>query len=165
MRHCLHLKLSHSSEVTIDEDTIDAVITVPEDSKIIAQGLDTDLDYIEFFTAENVELGDYIEYKNFINDDHYSKVSKRTTLTANKIDLTDTTPNNLSDDGYVIQCSAKSGEGMLDILEMIANLESNFNSTEQSQQFVQNTDKGENKGKKANDEKAESILKEFRGKF
>jgi GTPase SAR1 family protein len=83
-----------------------------------------------FFVIDVTKESDYLEYKEFVKDDYYSKVSERTTLAANKTDLTDTIPNHLSDNGYVIQCSAKTGEGMLDILEMIANLEGNLNSIE-----------------------------------
>ncbi len=79
-----------------------------------------------FYVIDVTKKEDYSEYKEFVAE--YSKqnplVMNKTTLTANKVDLTDSMPTYLDEHRYYIQCSAKTGEGMLDVLEIIANIES-----------------------------------------
>jgi GTPase SAR1 family protein len=118
-----------------------------------------------FFIIDITNKNDYSEYLKFIkeNANLYPNLLDIITLITNKIDLIKNIPTYLDEKKYFIKSSAKSGEGMLDILEIIANLEGKTESVEQI--------KGENrevKGKadgKSDDEKAESLLEEFQGKF
>ena len=75
-----------------------------------------------FFVVDITKDPDYQEYKEFTKDINirYPKLKDKITLTANKVDLTDSIPKHIDEDKYFFICSAKTGEGMLDILETIA---------------------------------------------
>jgi hypothetical protein len=84
-------------------------------------------------------------------------------LITNKIDLMDSIPNYLNTDNFYIRSSAKTGEGMLDILEILANLEGQSIPVEQNES-VKPVNKEQNNNQ-ADDQKAESLIDEFQGKF
>ncbi len=117
-----------------------------------------------FFVIDVTKEQDYREYEDFIKDyqDNYPQISKKAVLTANKIDLAKTIPTYLSNVTIPIQCSAKTGEGMLDILEMIASHRNEAEAVIQPQRIDQSN--GEQTINNE-EEKAESILREFQGKF
>ncbi len=112
-----------------------------------------------FFVIDVSKVTDYQEYQDFLRK--YPNGSNITVLTANKSDLIETIPNQISNDEAAIICSAKTNDGMLEILEAIASLK----------------DEAEFKGRKIlspskidqpnqdDQEEVESILKEFKGKF
>jgi GTPase SAR1 family protein len=119
-----------------------------------------------FFVIDVTIESDYSDYKNFLteNSEKYSHLTDITTLIVNKIDLHNSFVE-FEENGYIIKCSAKTGEGMLDILEMISSLEINIDSSTPTQ-VEQKSDMKKGTTKKIRDEqKAESLLKEFQGKF
>lgn len=119
-----------------------------------------------FFVIDVTKESDYSDYRNFLaeNSEKYSHLTDITTLIANKVDL----PINFvefKENGYIVKCSAKTGEGMLDILEMISSLEINIDPQTVSQ-VEQKSEMGKSTTKTVSDkQKAESLLKEFQGKF
>jgi GTPase SAR1 family protein len=107
------------------------------------------------------DFNEYLEFMKGLTED--SEIRKKTILIVNKTDLVLSTPDFLHSENIQINCSAKSGEGMLDILESIAGLK---NETEVSSP-IQRIEEAEQKENSFSDdiEEAESILKEFQGKF
>jgi GTPase SAR1 family protein len=112
-----------------------------------------------FYVIDISKESDFQEYQEFVKE--YPNASNGTILTANKVDLVENLPKEITEIEEAIICSAKSNEGMLEILEAIASMRN----------------KAEYKGrntlsiteKKVDDEEdseeVESILKEFEGKF
>ena len=118
-----------------------------------------------FFIIDITSPSDYSEYHDFLdkNTELHPYLLETTTLIANKTDLIESLPSHLNEEKFYIKSSAKTGEGMLDILEILANLEEHTESVEgkKSTERV-----GEEKIKnQTDDEKAESLLDEFEGKF
>lgn len=118
-----------------------------------------------FFVIDITKEDDYSEYLEFINENSelYPYSSEITTLIANKTDLIDSIPNYLDIDNYFIRSSAKNGEGMLDILEILANLEGQTKPLEPNKSAERVNENQLND--QTDDEKAESLLDEFQGKF
>ncbi|MFX1283633.1 MAG: ADP-ribosylation factor-like protein [Promethearchaeota archaeon] len=117
-----------------------------------------------FFVIDVTKEKDYSEYVDFIEEyeGNYPQIAQMTVLTANKIDLVQKIPTHLNNVTIPIQCSAKTGEGMLDILEMIASHRNEAEAVIQPQRIEQsNSEQTINN----DEEKAESILREFQGKF
>ncbi|MFX0123892.1 MAG: hypothetical protein ACFFAE_09660 [Candidatus Hodarchaeota archaeon] len=86
-------------------------------------------------------------------------------LTINKIDLITTNPDYLSDISTShIFCSAKTGEGMLDILEAIASYKKEAEAEVPSSRRNERI-KDENLTDSDENENIDSIIKEFQGKF
>jgi len=115
-----------------------------------------------FFVIDVTKENDYNEFIGF--QDAYPEFKSRLTLTINKVDLITTKPDYLSNiSTEKIFCSAKTGEGMLDILETIASfkkeaeVETSFSHGKRiKEESVVNKDK---------EEDIDSIINEFRGKF
>jgi 50S ribosomal subunit-associated GTPase HflX len=83
-------------------------------------------------------------------------------LTINKIDLISTNPDYLCDISQNhIFCSAKSGEGMLDILENIASFKKEAEVQTPLVLHSETTDESVSNDR----ENINSIIKEFQGKF
>ena len=118
-----------------------------------------------FFIIDITKEDDYSEYLEFINENSelYPYSSEITTLIANKTDLTDSLPGYLDIDNYFIRSSAKNGAGMLDILEILSNLEGQTKSLEPNKSAERVSE--DQSSNQTDDEKAESLLDEFQGKF
>jgi GTPase SAR1 family protein len=118
-----------------------------------------------FFVIDVTNEKDYEEYQKFVYD--YQKdhpwIPQKTILTVNKIDLLTTIPDYLKEKNRKIQCSAKTGEGMLDILENIASF------TDKAEAKLHREPSGRSEIDRASDEeekeKADSILRKYQGKF
>ena len=106
------------------------------------------------------DLNEFISYR-----EAYPEYSENTMLAINKIDLISTNPDYLSEiSAPSIYCSAKTGEGMLDILEAIAS----FKKEAEVELPLNQPSKSTDSESDANtDEKItiNSIIKEFNGKF
>jgi len=118
-----------------------------------------------FFIIDITKEDDYSEYLEFIKENtelspHSSEI---TTLIANKTDLIDSIPTYINIDNYYIKSSAKNGEGMLDILEILANLEGKTKSSEPNKSTERVSEDQLNN--QDDDKKAESLLDDFQGKF
>ncbi|MFX1506552.1 MAG: ADP-ribosylation factor-like protein [Promethearchaeota archaeon] len=116
-----------------------------------------------FFVIDVTKENDYNEYLQF--HEAYPAYRSFSLLTINKIDLITTTPDYLSNISHThVFCSAKSGEGMLDILEAIASfkkeaeVETHLSHRSESPSVESIVDKDEKKD-------IDSIMKEFEGKF
>ncbi|MHA1945494.1 MAG: ADP-ribosylation factor-like protein [Candidatus Hodarchaeales archaeon] len=112
-----------------------------------------------FFVIDITKETDYNDYQQFIKDygNDYPFINRNTTLIGNKLDLVSIIPDRFAKLESFIPSSAKNGEGMLDILEIISSHKDIVNSKTNSVQ-VERDDKREK-------EEAESLLKEFQGKF
>ncbi|MFW9996580.1 MAG: ADP-ribosylation factor-like protein [Candidatus Odinarchaeota archaeon] len=112
-----------------------------------------------FFVIDMTKDSDYREYQHFIEEysSDYPSIVENTTLIGNKRDLAQAIPDNLHEAKSFISSSAKNGEGMLDILEVIASYKKEVDAKSRLLSAEQE-DRGE-------EEKAESLLKEFQGKF
>ncbi|MFW9995768.1 MAG: ADP-ribosylation factor-like protein [Candidatus Odinarchaeota archaeon] len=118
-----------------------------------------------FFVIDVTNDKDYEEYQKFIDD--YQKdhpwIPQKTILTVNKLDLVTEIPGYLKEKNVKIQCSAKTGEGMLDILENIASFR------DEAKAKLPREPGGRSENDQVNDEeekeKAESILRKYKGKF
>lgn len=116
-----------------------------------------------FFIIDVTKKKDFEEYNELIerSKTQYPHLSKKITLVGNKIDLITNIPSSIAGLESSILCSAKEGEGMLDILEEIASLRSIAEST-----FLPNdkNDPDEDSYEKEK-EKVEEILKDYQGKL
>ncbi|UCE14455.1 MAG: hypothetical protein JSV04_04575 [Candidatus Heimdallarchaeota archaeon] len=74
-----------------------------------------------FYVIDVTHETEFNEYLQFLNENQDS--AEKTTLIANKTDLTAEVPLHLHEMKSVIYSSAKNGEGMFDILESIARLQ------------------------------------------
>jgi GTPase SAR1 family protein len=116
-----------------------------------------------FFVIDVTKENDYNEYLRF--HEAYPAYRPLSWLTINKIDLTATTPDHLSNISQNhIFCSAKSGEGMLDILENIASFKKEAEVEIPLSQPNESIDV-ESIVNKDEKEDINSIIKEFNGKF
>ncbi|MFX1538941.1 MAG: ADP-ribosylation factor-like protein [Promethearchaeota archaeon] len=117
-----------------------------------------------FYVIDVTKNSDYDEYVEFIeqHQDTYPEIKEKIVLTANKMDLTNTSPTHLKDVNSLIKCSAKTGEGMLDILELIA---SHKNEAEAIKRRIEPVKEILLNDKNEEEERIESILKEFQNKF
>ncbi|PWI47168.1 hypothetical protein CEE45_13205 [Candidatus Heimdallarchaeota archaeon B3_Heim] len=118
-----------------------------------------------FFVIDITNKSDYLEFHDFLNENAELNpdLLETTTLITNKIDLIETPPTHLNEENFFIKSSAKTGEGMLDILEILANLEGQTNSLEQDKSVKRVSEEHPNNQTDA--KKAESLLEEFQGKF
>ena len=106
-------------------------------------------------TSEN-EFKDYQQFKKE-NEKEYPFIKHRATLIGNKADLITTLPEYLQNYKNFISSSAKNGDGMLDILEIIAQ----FKDKLKAKPSHTPTEKlGLNEK-----EKAEILLKKYKDKF
>ncbi|MFX0205448.1 MAG: ADP-ribosylation factor-like protein [Candidatus Hodarchaeota archaeon] len=116
-----------------------------------------------FFVIDVTKENDYTEYLHF--HETYPAYRSLSLLTINKIDLITMPPDYLSNISQNhIFCSAKSGEGMLDILEAIAS----FKKEAEVETPLRHRSEGfsmENIADKDEREEINSIMKEFEGKF
>ncbi|MHA2246306.1 MAG: ADP-ribosylation factor-like protein [Candidatus Hodarchaeales archaeon] len=116
-----------------------------------------------FFVIDVTKENDYNEYLNFREE--YPEYSSLSFLTINKIDLISTNPDYLSDvSERHIFCSAKTGEGMLDILEAIASLKKEAEAEALSSRWNESINE-KNTIDNNEEENVDSIRKEFQGKF
>ena len=118
-----------------------------------------------FFIIDITKEDDYTEYLEFVKESNelHPHLSGNIMLITNKIDLMDSIPNYLNTDNFYIRSSAKTGEGMLDVLEILANLEGQSIPAEQNES-VKHVNK-EQDNNQTDDQKAESLIDEFQGKF
>jgi GTPase SAR1 family protein len=118
-----------------------------------------------FFVIDITKEDDYKEYLEFVKDntEFHPDLPEEIMLITNKIDLIDSIPNYLNTDKFYIRSSAKTGEGMLDILEILANLEGQSIPAEQNESAK--AVKKEQNNNQTDDQKAESLIDEFQGKF
>ena len=109
-----------------------------------------------FFVIDVTKQEDFKDFQEYLVK--HKDFSQKTTLTVNKMDLIENVPDYITPIDSIINCSAKNGKGMLDILETVAY----FRISEVSQISSQDTigESGEN-----DKEKAETILKKYQGKF
>jgi GTPase SAR1 family protein len=116
-----------------------------------------------FFIIDVTKKTDFEEYTDLINRSktQYPHLYKKITLIGNKIDLLTNLPSYITDLESSILCSAKEGEGMLDILEEIANLKSNSESTLTPIKKTETDEKSSPNEK----QKVEELLKSFQGKL
>ena len=116
-----------------------------------------------FFVVDGTKENDYNEYLNF--SEAYPEYSSLSLLNINKIDLISTNPDYLSDiSERHIFCSAKTGEGMLDILEAIASFKKEAEAEAISSRRNESINE-ENDADNNEEENVDSIIKEFEGKF
>ncbi|MFX1514949.1 MAG: ADP-ribosylation factor-like protein [Promethearchaeota archaeon] len=116
-----------------------------------------------FFVIDVTKEKDLDEFISF--QESYPEHRSYTLLTINKIDLISTNPDYLSDfSNNNIFCSAKTGEGMLDILEAIASFKK---EAEVELPLNQRGVSIDAESEADDDEKlnVNSIIKEFNGKF
>ncbi|MHA2033040.1 MAG: ADP-ribosylation factor-like protein [Candidatus Kariarchaeaceae archaeon] len=118
-----------------------------------------------FFIIDITKENDYTEYLEFVKETNelHPQLSEKLMLITNKIDLMDSIPNYLNTGDFYIRSSAKTGEGMLDILEILANLEGQIKSLERKESSERVSE--EINSNQNDDKKAESLLDEFKGKF
>ena len=117
-----------------------------------------------FFIIDVTKENDFNQYLEFMKGfKEESEITKKIILIVNKTDLVSSIPDFLQSENRQINCSAKSGEGMLDILESIAGLK---NEAEVSSPIrrIEEVEQDENINSD-DEEEAETILKEFQGKF
>ncbi|UCG03917.1 MAG: AAA family ATPase [Candidatus Heimdallarchaeota archaeon] len=115
------------------------------------------------FVIDVTKENDYNEYLTF--QETYPAFRSLSLLTINKVDLITTNPDYLSEiPEDHIYCSAKTGEGMLDILEAIASFkkmaEAEIPLSQQNE--ISSKESAANSNEK---EDVDSIIKEFQGKF
>jgi len=112
-----------------------------------------------FFVIDISKESDFKEYQNFVQE--YPNADRYTILAANKADLVTTTSRQISDIESAIVCSAKTNDGMLEILEEIASMRNEAEFKGRSKQITQR-----NAASNQDDpDEVESILSEFKGKF
>jgi GTPase SAR1 family protein len=118
-----------------------------------------------FFVIDATKESDYKEYCDFLNqyDKQYPLTVQKAILTVNKIDLVPNVLDHYKEGKSLITCSAKTGDGMLDILEAISSLKDNIESF-QDPKLKFTSKKGQISIEKEQD-KVRSILQEFNGKF
>ncbi|MHA1976585.1 MAG: ADP-ribosylation factor-like protein [Candidatus Hodarchaeales archaeon] len=116
-----------------------------------------------FFIIDVTKKTDFEEYIDLIkrSKTQYPHLYTKITLIGNKIDLLTNLPSYITDLESSILCSAKEGEGMLDILEEIANLKSNAESTLPPIKKTETDEKSSPNEK----QKVEELLKSFQGKL
>jgi GTPase SAR1 family protein len=116
-----------------------------------------------FFIIDVTKEIDFEEYTELIKSvaDTNPILSKDITLIGNKMDLVSVTPSHLDDLEHKILCSAKEGDGMLDILEAIASLRNDTDSA----RSVSNKPQLKEKMRIEEKQKVEGILKSFQGKL
>ncbi|MHA1966543.1 MAG: ADP-ribosylation factor-like protein [Candidatus Hodarchaeales archaeon] len=114
-----------------------------------------------FFVIDVSKNKDFQEYEKFIQD--YPSVSNITLLAANKTDLIQAIPNHISPIESAIICSAKTNDGMLEILEAIASMKEK--AEYKGQKLPPTSAENKRKPNQNDPEEVESILKEFQGKF
>ncbi|MFX1283611.1 MAG: ADP-ribosylation factor-like protein [Promethearchaeota archaeon] len=75
-----------------------------------------------FYVIDITKKSEFTDYRQFLDDFNHSypQLTEKTTLIANKIDLTIKIPEHFKEIKSIILSSAKNGEGMFDILETIA---------------------------------------------
>ncbi|MFX1507601.1 MAG: ADP-ribosylation factor-like protein [Promethearchaeota archaeon] len=116
-----------------------------------------------FFVIDVTSKNDFENYTLFIKENKklFPHIMERTTLIVNKLDLVPTTPPYVQQN-QTIECSAKTGEGLLDLLEFIAN----FKDVAEAKVVINNA---EDVSDKISDDKdleiAEAVLKKYEGKF
>ncbi|MFW9905072.1 MAG: ADP-ribosylation factor-like protein [Candidatus Thorarchaeota archaeon] len=116
-----------------------------------------------FFVIDVTKKNDYEEFLSF--HEIYSEYRPFSLLTINKIDLINSYPDYLSNISQNhIFCSAKTGEGMLDILEAIASFKKEAEVEIPLSQPSESINV-ENIADKDEKEDINSIIKEFDGKF
>ena len=108
-----------------------------------------------FFVIDAAKDDDWEEYQK------YKEKLTKFTLIANKRDLLKSTLNQSSDKEVGILSSAKTGEGMFDILEAVANLRKEAEVSSSPTSVVGK----ESKPTKDEEKLAKSIIKEFEDKF
>jgi GTPase SAR1 family protein len=118
-----------------------------------------------FFVIDVTKESDYKEYCDFLDQYHeqYPIIIQKAILTVNKIDLVLNVPEHFKEGKSLITCSAKTGDGILDILEAISSLKENIHHP-QYPELKSTSKEGQISSEKEEDE-VESILKEFNGKF
>jgi len=118
-----------------------------------------------FFVIDVTTESDYTGYHDFLKqyNNSYPIISQKTILTVNKIDLVSSVPEPFKEGKSLITCSAKTGDGMLDILEAISSLRNNLEHHQDSKLKITNNEREISIEKE--EDKVKSILKEFNGKF
>jgi tRNA U34 5-carboxymethylaminomethyl modifying GTPase MnmE/TrmE len=107
---------------------------------------------------------DFEDYKRFITENQTRLLpnSERITLIINKMDLVSSVPTYISQTNGFIECSAKTGEGLLDILEQI----SKFKDVAEGKIYIDSKNKIEDQSSETEDiEYARAVLKKYEGKF
>ena len=117
-----------------------------------------------FFVIDVTSKNDFESYALFIkeNKDLFPHIMEHTTLIVNKLDLVPSTPSYIQQKNQIIECSAKTGEGLLDLLELIAN----FKDVAEAKVVINHAN--DVPGKISDDEEleiAEAVLKKYEGKF
>ena len=115
-----------------------------------------------FFVIDITQENDFDQYLAYLeqNASILKKLNQKTTLCANKNDLVEELPSYFQPKNSHIICSAKDGEGMLDILEAIGHFKDKAEVDLASS--LPQTDKKE---EKLEDEKVQSLVDKYDGKF
>jgi len=117
-----------------------------------------------FFVIDVTNKQDFEDYKIFIaeNQTIFLPNSERITLIINKMDLVSSVPTNISQKNGFIECSAKTGEGLLDILEQI----SKFKDVAEGKIDIDPKNNIDDQfSEKKDNEYARAVLKKYEGKF
>lgn len=118
-----------------------------------------------FYVIDVTKESDYKGYYDFLNqyNEQYPIIKQKAILTVNKIDLVKKIPDHFKEGKSLITCSAKTGDGMLDILEAISSLNDSIESVQDSELKI--TNKLDQISVEKEEDEVKSILKEFNGKF
>jgi len=112
-----------------------------------------------FYVIDISRKSDYQEYQNFIRD--FPQSMNITILAANKADLITDPSKQILEMESAIVCSAKTNDGMLEILEEIASMKNKAEFKGQAKTALPRSDSTV----EDNSDEVESILNEFKGKF
>ena len=112
-----------------------------------------------FYVIDISKKSDFQEYQRFIQEYPYAK--EKTILAANKADLVTTSSKQILEIESAIVCSAKTNDGMLEILEEIASMKNKAEFKGQAKTALTRSDTTV----EDNSDEVESILNEFKGKF
>ena len=117
-----------------------------------------------FFVIDITQKEEYDLYKTFSHKQFSNKQNIKThvTLCANKVDLIQEIPEYLNENEDIIICSAKEGNSMMDILEIIGKYHTKTEHQQASQEKLASESKSEITSKKTD---ISSLKDKYKDKF
>ncbi len=117
-----------------------------------------------FFVIDVTSKTDFEDFIRFVeeNQKKFPQILERTILIVNKMDLVSTLPSYILQKNQIVECSAKTGEGLLDLLELIAN----FKDVAEAKILINHDKRIDDRRRESEDKEiAEAVLKKYEGKF
>ncbi|MFX0015533.1 MAG: ADP-ribosylation factor-like protein [Promethearchaeota archaeon] len=116
-----------------------------------------------FFVIDVTSKTDFNDFNIFVkeNQKRFPEILEHTILIVNKMDLVSALPPYILKNNQIIECSAKTGEGLLDLLELIAN----FKDVAEAKILINHSEREDKISENEDKEIAKAILKKYEGKF